>query len=90
MPDKTPQEKYVEAFKALLEAQKEVIKESTNPFNLNMPTHTGLSNETFITDNQLEKLIEKVGKAAADNKDFTKLWNIGTDIILKGKTLFKI
>jgi hypothetical protein len=89
MPEKTPQEKYAEAFKALLEAKKEVMKDTNNPFNLNLPTHSGLPEETFVTEEELDELTKKVGEAAADSRNFARLWNIGTDVVIMGKTLLK-
>ena len=87
MPQKTPQEKYAEAFKALLKAKEEVMQDSNNPFNLNLPTHSKLPEETFITDAELDELIETIGEAAEDNNRFARLWNIGTDVVVKGKSL---
>lgn len=87
MSEKTPQEKYAEAFKALLEAKKEVINDPNNPFNLDLPTHSNLPEETFITDEEFDELAEKIGDAAADNRRFARLWNIGTDVVVKGKAL---
>ena len=87
MNDKSPQEIYAEAFRALLEAKKEVMRDGNNPFNLNLPTHGELAEETFITDEELEQLTQKVSEAANDNKQFARLWNIGTDVLIKGKAL---
>jgi hypothetical protein len=84
----TPKEKYVKALKELLEAQKEVQAEQDNPFNLGIPTHLGLSNESFITDEQLSQLSTVIGKATNDNQKFAKIWNLGTDIALKAKAIF--
>lgn len=84
----TPKEKYVKALKDLLEAQKEVEAERDNPFNLGLPTHMGLSDETFISDEQLAKLIALIEQSTNDNKKFAKIWNLGTDIVLKAKALF--
>lgn len=84
----TPKEKYVKALKELLEAQKEVQAEQHNPFNLGMPTHLGLSNETFITEEQLAELSIIIGQATSDNQKFAKIWNLGTDIALKAKAIF--
>ena len=89
MSEKTPQEKYAEAFKALLKAKKEVMNDPKNPFNLDLPTHSNLPEETFITDEELDELTEKIGDAAKNNRSFARLWNIGTDIVVKGKTLLK-
>jgi len=89
MSEKTPKEKYAEAFKALLEAKKEVMNDTTNYFNLNLPTHRGLPEETFITEEELDELTEKVGAASADNSRFARLWSIGIDVVVKGKTLLK-
>ena len=83
-----PKEKYVKALKELLEAQKEVHAEQNNPFNLGLPTHLGLSNETFITDEQLSQLTNIIGQATNDNQKFAKVWNLGTDIALKAKAIF--
>lgn len=84
----TPQEKYVKALKELLEAQKEVQAEQNNPFNLGLPTHLGLSNETFISDEQLTHLRNIISQASNDNQKFAKVWNLGTDIALKAKAVF--
>ena len=84
----TNKEKYVKAFNDLLEAQKEVQAAESNPFNLGMPTHLGLSDETFITNEQLSELSTIIGEAASDNQKFAKIWNLGTDIILKAKSIF--
>jgi len=89
MADKTPQEKYAEAFELLLKAKKEVIDDQSNPFSLDLPTHSGLPEETFITDEELEQLTEKVGKAASDNRKFARLWNVGTDVVAKAKSIIK-
>lgn len=89
MADKTPQQKYAEAFQALLKAKKEVIDDSSNPFNLDLPTHSGLAEETFISDDELKDLTEKVGSAAEDNQKFARLWNIGTDVVAKAKSIVK-
>ncbi len=87
MPEKSSKEKYVEAFKALLEAKKEVMNDNNNPFKLDLPTHSNLPDETFISDEELDELSNKIGDAAKDNRSFARLWNIGTDIVIKGKTL---
>ena len=84
---KTSQERYAEAFRALLKAQKGVIQDTANPFSLNMPTNAGLPEETFITDDELDTLERKIGAAADDNRQFARLWNIGTDIMIRGKSL---
>jgi hypothetical protein len=83
----TPEEKYLNALKKLFEAQKEVQASSSNPFDLGMPTHLGLSSETFISESQLDVLVTKIDEAAADNRKFARLWNIGTDILIKAKVL---
>lgn len=83
----TPKEKYVKALKDLLEAQKEVQAEQDNPFNLGLPTHLGLSNETFISDEQLSQLSKVIGQATNDNQKFAKIWNLGTDIAIKAKAI---
>jgi hypothetical protein len=80
--------KYVKALEELLKAQKEVQDEQNNAFKLGLPTHLGLSNETFITNEQLSKLAKIIGKSSSDNQQFAKLWNLGTDIILKAKAIF--
>ncbi|WP_299123426.1 hypothetical protein [uncultured Tenacibaculum sp.] len=84
----TPQEKYVKALKDLLQAQKEVQAAESNPFNLGLPTHLGLSDETFITNEQLAELSTIIGEASENNQKFAKIWNLGTDIILKAKSIF--
>ena len=84
---KTPQERYAEAFRALLKAQNDVIQDSSNPFSLKMPTNEGLPEETFITDEELDALEQKIGAAAEENRQFARLWNIGTDIVIRGKSL---
>ena len=84
----TPKEKYVKALKELLEAQKEVQDEQNNPFNLGLPTHLGLSDETFITDAQLSELSIIIEQATNDNQKFAKIWNLGLDIALKAKAIF--
>lgn len=84
----TPKEKYVKALTELLEAQKEVQAEQNNPFNLGLPTHLGLSNETFISDDQLSLLSIVIGQATNDNQKFAKIWILGTDIALKAKAIF--
>ncbi len=84
----TPKDKYIKALKELLDAQKEVQEEQSNPFNLGLPTHLGLSDETFITDDQLSQLSILIGQATNDNKKFAKIWNLGTDIALKAKAIF--
>ena len=84
---KTSQERYAEAFRALLKAQKEVIQDTSNRFSLKMPTNVGLPEETFITDEELDELEQKIGAAAEDNRRFARLWNIGTDIVIRGKSL---
>ena len=83
----TPKEKYIKALKELLAAQKEVQASENNPFHLGMPSHLGLSEETFITDAQLSQLSTEVSQAANDNQKFTKLWNLGTEIALKAKEI---
>jgi hypothetical protein len=35
----------------------------------------------------LTHLNKKIGAAADDNRRFAKLWNIGTDIVIRGKAL---
>lgn len=89
MPNETPQEKYAQAFKQLLKVKKEVIEDESNPFSLDLPTHSGLPEETFITNEELEKLTEKVGEAASDNRKFARLWNVGTDVVAKAKSIVK-
>lgn len=84
----TPKEKYIKALKELLEAQKEVQAEQDNPFNLGLPTHLGLTNESFITDEQLSQIRVVIGQATNDNQKFAKIWNLGTDIALKAKAIF--
>ena len=84
----TPKEKYIKALKELLEAQKEVQAEQDNPFNLGLPTHLGLPNETFITEDQLSQLSTIIEQATNDNQKFAKIWNLGTDIVLKAKSIF--
>ena len=84
----TPKEKYIKALKELLEAQKEVQAEQNNPFNLGLPTHLGLSDETFISDEQLSQLSTIIGQATNDNQQFAKIWTLGTDIALKAKAIF--
>lgn len=84
---KTSQERYAEAFRALLKAQKEVIQDTSNRFSLKMPTNEGLPEETFITDEELDQLETKIGAAADDNRRFARLWNIGTDIVIRGRAL---
>ncbi len=83
----TPQEKYAAAFKELLKAKKEVIESNENPFSLTMPTHEGLPEESFISNAELEDMIIKVGSAAEDNRKFSRLWHIGTDIVVNAKAL---
>ena len=83
----SPKEKYIKALHDLLEAQKEVQEEKSNPFNLGLPTHLGLPDETFITDDELKELSKVIEKAIDDNNKFAKLWNLGTDILLKAKSL---
>ena len=83
----SPKEKYVKALKEVFAAQKEVHAAENNPFNLGMPSHLGLSEETFITDAVLTQLSTEVSQAANDNQKFTKLWNLGTDILLKAKEI---
>jgi|TARA_B110000090_G_C13060915_1_gene323356 hypothetical protein len=83
----TPKEKYVKALTDLLAAQKEVQALESNPFNLGMPTHLGLTDETFITDAQLSQLSTVISQAANDNQKFAKIWNLGTDIALKAKAI---
>ena len=85
----TPKQKYASAFKQLLEAKKEVIDSKDNPYSLEMPTHGSLSNESFISDEELNKIVEKVGNSASDNSNFARLWNIGTDVVIKAKALIK-
>ena len=82
----TPQEEYAKAFRDLLKAKREVDR-ADNPFRLQMPTHEGLPEETFISDEELDRLTRKVGDAANNNRQFARLWNIGTDILIKGKSL---
>ena len=53
---KTPQERYAEAFRALLKAQKDVIQDASNPFSLNLPTNGGLPEEPFINKRNLTHL----------------------------------
>ena len=84
---KTSQERYAEAFRALMKAQKEVIQDTSNPFSLEMPTNGELPEETFITDEELDELEQKIGASAADNRRFARLWNIGTDVVIRGKSL---
>ena len=84
----TPKEKYVKALNDLLEAQKEVQAEQSNPFNLGLPTHLGPSGETFITNEQLSQLSSIIGQATNDNLVFAKIWNLGIDIALKAKAIF--
>lgn len=87
MPEKTPQEKYAEAFKALLKAKEEVTQDPNNSFNLNPPTNSKLPEETFITYEELNELSEKIEEATKDNEQFERLWNIGIDVVVKGKSL---
>ncbi len=84
----SPKEKYLKALQDLLNAQKEVQQQDSNPFNLGLPTHLGLPNETFITDEELDSLTNIIGQASNDNQKFAKLWNLGSDILLKAKALF--
>ncbi len=84
---KTPQEKYAQAFRALLRAKRDVIQDTSNPFSLKMPTNEGLPEETFITDEELDALEQTIGAAADDNHRFARLWNMGTDIVIRGKSL---
>lgn len=85
----TPQEKYAAAFKQLLEAKKDVINNENNPFSMKMPTHNGLPEESFISDDELNEVIEKVGNSASDNRNFARLWHIGTDVVVNAKALIK-
>ena len=85
----TPQEKYANAFKELLEAKIEVINSEDNPFSLEMPTHQDLPDESFISDDELNEIVEKVGNSALNNSKFARLWNIGTDVVIKAKALIK-
>lgn len=84
----SPKEKYIKALQDLLKAQKEVQNDESNPFNLGMPLHMGLSDETFISDDELNKLTQVIDQASTDNKKFAKLWNLGSDILIKAKGLF--
>lgn len=83
----TPQERYAKALQELIEAQKAVEKDQGNPFNFGLPTHLGLSDDTFISEDELNKLSEKLESAASDNKKFAKIWNIGSEILIKAKAL---
>lgn len=83
----TAQERYAKALKELLEAQREVQAQEDNPFNFGLPTHLGLDNETFITDQELENLASAIEQASIDNQKFAKIWNVGTDMLLKAKAL---
>jgi hypothetical protein len=83
----TPKERYVKALQELLAAQKAVQEEQDNPFNLGMPTHLGLSDETFISEAELNHLDQKIGSAVESNTSFAKIWNLGTDLLLKAKAL---
>ena len=83
----TPKEKYAKALQALIEAQKEVEADQNNPFNFGLPTHLGLSDESFITDEELDQLSKIIGKATNDNKKFAKIWNIGSEILIKAKAI---
>lgn len=83
----TAKEKYAQALKDLLAAQKEVQAENDNPFNLGLPTHMGLSDETFISDEELSHIEQAIGESVEDNQKFAKIWNLGTDILIKAKSL---
>jgi|GEM_PF-4932379 len=83
----TPKEKYAKALQDLIEAQKEVEADGNNPFNFGSPVHTGLSDETFISDEELDQLTEVIQSATDDNRQFAKIWSIGTDIIIKAKEI---
>ncbi|MEW7277899.1 hypothetical protein ABW636_04835 [Aquimarina sp. 2201CG1-2-11] len=89
MNDKTPQQKYIEAFTQLLRAAKELNDDISNPFNLEMPKHMGLPEETFISDSELNDLTQTLEKAAQDNMQFAKLWDLGTDIVAMAKSLHR-
>jgi hypothetical protein len=80
-------ERYAKALQELIEAQKEVEREENNPFNFGMPTHLGLSEETFVSDDEMTELSKIIGSAANDNRRFAKIWNIGTDVLLRAKAL---
>jgi hypothetical protein len=84
----TPKERYAKALQELIEAQKEVEKDNSNPFNFGLPTHLGLPDESFISDEELDQLSEVIGAASDDNRRFAKIWNIGTEILVKAKSLF--
>ena len=83
----TSKERYAKALQELIEAQKEVEKDQRNPFDFGLPTHLGLPDETFITDEELDQLSDVIGNAANDNRQFAKIWNIGTDVLLRAKAL---
>ncbi len=73
----TPKEKYLKALVELMAAQQEVQADESNPFNLGMPDHVGLSGETFITHHDLENLKVVINEAIQDNEKFSRLWGVG-------------
>jgi len=83
----TPKEKYAKALQDLIQAQKEVEEDQNNPFNFGVPTHLGLSDDTFISDDELDQLSEIIGSATKDNKKFAKIWNIGSEVLMKAKAI---
>lgn len=83
----TPQEKYAGALQELIEAQKEIAGDNNNPFDLGTPVHTGLSPETFISDDELNQLSTAIENSVNDNKQFAKILTIGNEILLKAKAI---
>lgn len=83
----TPQEKYANALQELIEAQKEIASDSTNPFDLGIPLHTGLPSETFISDDELNQLSTAIENSLNNNKEFAKIWTIGNEVLLKAKAI---
>jgi len=73
----TPREKYIQALIALMGAQQEVQADESNPFNLGMPSHVALADDTFITHADMEHLKTEVQRASVSNEKFEKLWGVG-------------
>ena len=83
----TAKEKYATALQELIEAQKAIEADQNNPFDFGLPTHLGLADESFISDEELDQLSQIIGAAINDNKKFAKIWNIGTDVLIKAKAI---
>lgn len=74
-------ENFIDALHNLIEAQQAVAEEDDNPFNLGMPTHMGLDDDTFISRDELNSIQSKLNSAINDNRQFARVWTKSIEML---------